>query len=246
MRVLAAVLGKPDVDLTPLLREDVIREVRRFPEFECAFSHGLLHEAVLATLTPTALRRLSGRVGEVFEQRYADELDLHLDKLAFHFYRSDDAAKALRYLESAADAAAAAGDQPREDHLLNGQRRLRPVPATRTPNAVSLTDGGTVEDPHSYPSGEAKHVCVGRTCRRTSLWVLREGAKNGPRERLAPVVPTRERIGGLLVDDRSRRLEQSELAERRAASDARVHHTPQPVHVARPGGGFPSTSSGAT
>ncbi|MGZ6544470.1 MAG: hypothetical protein ACXVEI_04075, partial [Actinomycetota bacterium] len=117
VRVLAAVLGKPDVDLTPLLREGVLKEVRRFPEFECAFSHGLLHEAVLATLTPTALRRMSGRVGEALEEQYTDSLDPHLDKLAFQFYRSDDAAKALRYLGLAANRAAAAGDPAHEGQL---------------------------------------------------------------------------------------------------------------------------------
>ena len=142
VRVLAAVLERPDVDLTPLLREDVIKEVRRFPEFECAFSHGLLHEAVLATLTPTALRRLSGRVGEVLETRYANEIDLHLDKLAFQFYRSDDAAKALHYLELAADEPPLRATNLVRITCSNGRRRLRPVPATRTPNAVSLTDGG--------------------------------------------------------------------------------------------------------
>jgi class 3 adenylate cyclase len=118
VRVLEAVLATPDVDLTPLLREDVIREIRRFPEFECAFSHGLLHEAVLSTLTPTALRRLSARVGEVLEAQYADALDQYLETLAFLFYRSDDATKALRYLELAADKAAATGDPVREDQLL--------------------------------------------------------------------------------------------------------------------------------
>jgi predicted ATPase len=125
--VLASVLERPDVDLTPLLRADVVREVARFPELVCTFSHGLLHEAVLATLTPTTLRSLSGRVGRALEERYADSIDQHADALAFHLYRSDDAAKAVTYLELAADLATADGDAERAARLLERARKAAEV-----------------------------------------------------------------------------------------------------------------------
>jgi len=85
-----------------LLRSGIVRELRRYPELECTFGHGLLQEAALSTLTPAALRTLNGLVGEALEEHFADRLDEMAERLAFHYYRSDDPAKALRYLELAA------------------------------------------------------------------------------------------------------------------------------------------------
>lgn len=133
--VLAAVLERPDLDLTPLLRADVIREVRRFPELECAFSHGLLHEAALATLTPKALRSLSGRVATVLEGRYADDPEAHAEVLAFHLYRSDDARRAIPYLEVAAERALAEGDVDRAASL---RERMRKAASAGDPSAPAM------------------------------------------------------------------------------------------------------------
>jgi class 3 adenylate cyclase len=98
-----------DADLSVLLRAEVVRELRRFPELECTFRHGLLQEAVLSTLTPTSLRELYGQVGAVVEERTTDAREDHAEQLAFYFYRSDEHAKALRYLERAAERAEARG-----------------------------------------------------------------------------------------------------------------------------------------
>ncbi len=92
----------PDADLSSLLRAGVLRELRRFPELECTFRHGLFQEAALSTLTPAALRELYGRVGRAMEERFADQAEEQLETLAFYFYRSDDQEKALLYLERAA------------------------------------------------------------------------------------------------------------------------------------------------
>jgi len=89
--------------LPVLLRSGIVRELRRYPELECTFGHGLLQEAALSTLTPAALRQLNGLVGEALEERNADRLEELAERLAFHFYRSDDPARALRYLELAAE-----------------------------------------------------------------------------------------------------------------------------------------------
>jgi predicted ATPase len=95
----------PDADLGALLRAEVVRELRRFPELECTFRHGLLQESALSTLTSSSLRELYTRVGEAMEARYADAPQEHLEQLAFYFYRSQDPAKALAYLERAAERA---------------------------------------------------------------------------------------------------------------------------------------------
>jgi len=89
--------------LPVLLRSGVVRELRRYPELECTFGHGLLQEAALSTLTPGALRQLNGLVGEALEARHADRPEDVAERLAFHFYRSDEPARALPYLEQAAE-----------------------------------------------------------------------------------------------------------------------------------------------
>ena len=95
--VVAAVAGSadPDGDIASLLRAEIVREVRRFPELECTFRHGLLQEAALSALTPASQRELYGRVGRAMEAHLGDHVDEQLEQLAFYFYRSDDTGKAF-------------------------------------------------------------------------------------------------------------------------------------------------------
>jgi class 3 adenylate cyclase len=126
VRVLERMGESEDVegDLAVLLRADLVREVRRYPDLECRFRHGLVQEAALSTLTPGRLRELNGRVGAAYEELYAGALDDHLESLAYHYYRSDDPSRALGYLERAAERAEgmAAAAQARE--LLGRAKRL--------------------------------------------------------------------------------------------------------------------------
>jgi class 3 adenylate cyclase/predicted ATPase len=100
VRVLAQAAGRDDVDadLAALLRADIIREVRRFPELECTFRHGLLQEAAVSTLPPARRRALYGRVARTYEELYADSIEDHLVPLAQYHARSEDLGKALEYL----------------------------------------------------------------------------------------------------------------------------------------------------
>ncbi len=79
-------------DLAVLLRAEIVREVRRYPELHCAFRHGLLQDAALTTLTPSTRRELYARVAAAFEELYAaDSLDDHLERLAhYHAQAGDD------------------------------------------------------------------------------------------------------------------------------------------------------------
>jgi predicted ATPase len=108
-RVLERVSGTGDVEeqLIALARADVIRELRRYPEPEYIFRHGLLQQASLSTLPPTRRRALHGEVATAFEAVFAASLDDHLEVIAHHYARSDDPVKALDYLERAAERAAA-------------------------------------------------------------------------------------------------------------------------------------------
>ena len=116
--------GTTDADVAELLRADIVRELRRFPELECTFRHGLLQEVALSTLTPLSQRELYGRVGHAMEARLADQGDDRLEQLAFYFYRSDETAKALEYLDQAAEHALAVEALGRAEALWTRAQRL--------------------------------------------------------------------------------------------------------------------------
>jgi predicted ATPase len=108
-RILEQVSGTGDVEaeLTALVRADVIRELRRYPEPEYIFRHGLLQQASLSTLPPRRRRALHGAVAAAFESVFAACLDDHLEVIAHHYARSDNPVKALDYLDRAGERAAA-------------------------------------------------------------------------------------------------------------------------------------------
>jgi class 3 adenylate cyclase len=111
VRVLERVAASEDLerDLRVLLRARVVQEVRRYPELECTFKHGLLQEAALSTLTPARRAELYGRVAAAFEEAFAPSSEEHLERLAHYHAQSGDLARALAYLERAAANAAAIG-----------------------------------------------------------------------------------------------------------------------------------------
>ena len=88
-------------DLAALFRTEIVREVRRHPDFECAFTHGLLQQAALATLTPVARRDLYARVAAAFEEVYGASLDDHRERLAHYHAQSGNLPRALEYAERA-------------------------------------------------------------------------------------------------------------------------------------------------
>ncbi|HET8526408.1 MAG TPA: AAA family ATPase [Actinomycetota bacterium] len=124
--VAAEVVASGDADraIASLLRAEIVREIRRFPHLECTFRHGLLQEAALSTLTPSSQRELYGRVGHAMETYLGERADDRLDQLAFYFYRSDEHATALDYLDRAAERAAAVEALGRAEELWMRARRL--------------------------------------------------------------------------------------------------------------------------
>jgi class 3 adenylate cyclase len=105
--LLSLVSGVDDVELnlSRLLRANIIRETQAIPHREYAFTHGLLQEAALSTLTRARRRELYRLVAEAHEEAFADSLDDHLERLAFYFARAGDLERSLGYLERAANRA---------------------------------------------------------------------------------------------------------------------------------------------
>ena len=98
--------GSIDAPLTALLRAEVVREVARYPELECTFTHGLLREAALSTLTSSRRRALYAEIAVAFEEIYADSLDEHLERLAHYHAQAGTLPKALEYAARARSVAA--------------------------------------------------------------------------------------------------------------------------------------------
>jgi class 3 adenylate cyclase len=87
--------------LTALLRAEIVSETRRYPVFECSFTHGLLHDAALSTVTQARKRELYARVASAFESLYASSLDDHVERLAHYHAQAGNLPKALEYAERA-------------------------------------------------------------------------------------------------------------------------------------------------
>ncbi|HUP33171.1 MAG TPA: BTAD domain-containing putative transcriptional regulator [Gaiellaceae bacterium] len=88
-------------DLAALFRTEIVRELHRYPELECGFTHGLLQEAALSTLTATGRRDLYTRVASAFEELYANSLDEHVERLAHYHAQAGNLPQALAYAERA-------------------------------------------------------------------------------------------------------------------------------------------------
>jgi predicted ATPase len=125
VRVLEQVAGESTGDdLAELLRAEIVREVRRYPELVCSFRHGLLQEAALSSLTPGRRRELYGAVATAVEELHAGSLDDHLEQLAHYHAQSGNVAQGAAYLERAAARADELGADSRAAELRERSRKL--------------------------------------------------------------------------------------------------------------------------
>jgi ABC-type transport system substrate-binding protein len=91
--------------LTELQRLDLIVEVRRRPNPEYRFRHGLVQEVAYASLVETTRKKLHKRVGEALEEIYRESPEESYALLARHFSEADVPDKAVDYLLKAGDRA---------------------------------------------------------------------------------------------------------------------------------------------
>jgi len=161
-RVLERVAGAErfKAGLSGLLRSGVVREVRRYPELEYSFRHGLLQEAARSTLTQARRAALCARVAEVFEELFADALDERMEMLAHYHAQSGNLSKALEYLDRSAARAEEWGQ--RDEAVRLWRRALRVAERMDDPKAANRLRerlGEAAEDPE--PPAERDHAQVG-------------------------------------------------------------------------------------
>ena len=96
---------KTDAELSPILEslgaQDLIQQTRLLPEAQYMFKHALMQGVVYETLLLQQRKTLHAIVGQAIETLYADRLEEHVEMLAHHFAKSEDADKGVMYLELA-------------------------------------------------------------------------------------------------------------------------------------------------
>jgi len=98
--------------LHDLMRLDLVREGRRWPEPEYRFKHALIQEAAYRTLVADQRRRLHRRAAEWLEDRYEGQVEEVAGLLAHHWLAASDEDKAIAYLTKA-------GDRARQEYALD-------------------------------------------------------------------------------------------------------------------------------
>jgi tetratricopeptide (TPR) repeat protein len=98
--------GAVDPLLVELQRLEFLYERTGAEEPTYVFKHALTQEVAYDSLLTTRRQALHAAAGHALEQRYADRLDEVADRLAYHYARTDNTAKAVEYLTRVAERAA--------------------------------------------------------------------------------------------------------------------------------------------
>ena len=91
--------------LDALVRQDLVHPRRVVPEATWLFKHALVQDVVYDTLLLSRRRTLHEQTGAAIEALYARRLEEHYEALADHYSRSENAEKAVQYLDRAGDKA---------------------------------------------------------------------------------------------------------------------------------------------
>ena len=92
--------------LANLQAAEFLYESRLFPDLEYTFRHALTQQVAYESLLAARRQALHDAAGRALEALYADRLDQAYDWLAYHYSRTDNAPKAVRYLARFAEKAA--------------------------------------------------------------------------------------------------------------------------------------------
>jgi tetratricopeptide (TPR) repeat protein len=91
--------------LSHLQLSEFINEELAVGEVEYSFKHALTQEVAYNSLLGEARRAIHEKIANAIEALFGERLEDHYSDLAYHFLRSADAAKAIRYAQLAADQA---------------------------------------------------------------------------------------------------------------------------------------------
>ena len=105
-QLLSTSSARLEADLDVLVRSGFLRMTQTPRGLECTFLQALTQEVVYNTMVNRRKLALHQQIGDTLEKLYASDPFPVLDLLAYHFSRTKDIAKAVRYLHVAAEHAA--------------------------------------------------------------------------------------------------------------------------------------------
>ncbi|GJL80374.1 MAG: adenylate cyclase [marine bacterium B5-7] len=94
-----------DRALSTLKQQELIQQTRLEPDAEYIFKHVLMREVAYETILHKMRLHLHAMIGDVFERLYPDRIAEHTALLAYHYMRSDNQPKAVKYALLAGDKA---------------------------------------------------------------------------------------------------------------------------------------------
>ena len=125
--------------LAHLQAAEFLYETHLFPEPEYTFKHALTHEVAYASLLTTRRQALHVAAGQALETLYAQRLEDAYERLAYHYARTDNVAKAVTYLTRVAEKAARHSAHVEAiSHLTQALELLQRLPATPERNQQEL------------------------------------------------------------------------------------------------------------
>ena len=126
--------------LAHLQAAEFLYETHLFPEPEYTFKHALTHEVAYASLLMTRRQALHAAAGQALETLYAQRLEDAYERLAYHYARTDNVAKAVAYLTRVAEKAARHSAHVEAiSHLTQALELLQRLPATPERSQQELT-----------------------------------------------------------------------------------------------------------
>ncbi|MBC2716709.1 MAG: AAA family ATPase [Desulfobacteraceae bacterium] len=103
-RILESIMGMREELKSSLLNLqglEFISEKQLFPELEYIFKHALTQEVAYNSLLQNRKKEIHEKVAQSIEALYPDRLEEYFELLAYHYTRSENAEKALDYLDKA-------------------------------------------------------------------------------------------------------------------------------------------------
>jgi class 3 adenylate cyclase/tetratricopeptide (TPR) repeat protein len=113
-----------DVMLTQFQLGEFINEQPAVGDVEYSFKHALTQEVAYNSLLMERRRAIHEKTANAIEVLFSERLEDHYTDLAYHFLRSADAAKAIRYSELAAEQAVNRAAYSEASNLIEASLRL--------------------------------------------------------------------------------------------------------------------------
>jgi hypothetical protein len=166
--------GEPDLHLRELMRLEFLHAKAGGGEPICAFTHSLTRDVAYESVPLSRRRVLHGAIARALEAVYADRLAEVYDRLAYHYGRTDEAAKAVLYLEQLAKKAVGAHAHAEAVRILEEARthvdRLPAAEQDRRRLELALSQAYSL-----IPLGafQASSPCCSGTRSRWRAWTTR-------------------------------------------------------------------------